>query len=91
MRRYGKASAFALAMIASVVVSAVAHADESTYSETGNTSGDQNVIFKDDPLAAGGFGPKDAIIHVPPQAKRVMLLRPRTQFVQEMLKSVENL
>jgi hypothetical protein len=85
------ASVFALAMIASAIVSTAARAEGSSYSETGNTSGDQNIIFKDDPLAAGGFGPKDAIIHVPPQAKRVMLLRPRTQFVQEMLKSVENL
>ena len=91
MRRIGKASAFALAMVASVVVSAVAHADNSTYTETGNPTGDQNVVFKDDPLAANGFGPNDARIHVVPQPKRVMLLRPRTQFVQEMLKSVEAL
>jgi len=63
---------------------------EDTYVE--NTSGkDQNVVFKDDPLAAGQFGPHDARIMVMPQPKRVMLLRPRTQFVTEMLKSVEAL
>jgi hypothetical protein len=92
MRRLGKASVFALAMIASVVVSTAALADGTGYTETGNTTtGDQNVVFKDDPLAAGGFGPKDARITVVPSPKRVMLLRPRTQFVQEMLKSVEAL
>lgn len=52
---------------------------------------DQNVIFKDDILAAGGFGPNDVRIRVAPTPKRVMLLRPRTQFVTEMLKSVEAL
>lgn len=91
MRRIGKASAFTLAMVASIVVSAVAHADDSGYSETINTTGDQSLVFKDDPLDAGGLGPKDARITVAPQPKRVMLLRARTQFVQEMLKSVEAL
>jgi hypothetical protein len=47
--------------------------------------------FKDDPLQAGGFGPRDARLHVVPHAARSLLIRPRTQFVAEMLKSVENL
>ncbi len=63
---------------------------DNTYTEN-NTGKDQSVIFKDDPLAAGQFGPNDARIMVMPQPKRVMLLRPRTQFVTEMLKSVEAL
>ena len=50
-----------------------------------------HIVFKDDPLAAGGFGPHDARIMVMPTPKRVMLVRPRTQFVTEMLKSVEAL
>jgi hypothetical protein len=45
--------------------------------------------FGDDPLNAGGFGPHDARITVAPRPKRVTLIRPRFQFVQEMLKSVE--
>ena len=47
--------------------------------------------FDDDPLAAGGFGPNDATIRVRPKAARTTLIRPRTSFVPEMLKSVENL
>jgi hypothetical protein len=47
--------------------------------------------FDDDPLNAGGFGPNDATIRVRPRAARTTLIRPRTTFVPEMLKSVENL
>lgn len=47
--------------------------------------------FSDDPLAAGGFGPNDATIRVRPGPVRTTLIRPRTTFVPEMLKSVENL
>ena len=47
--------------------------------------------FDDDPLNAGGFGPNDATIRVRKKAARTTLIRPRTSFVPEMLKSVENL
>jgi hypothetical protein len=47
--------------------------------------------FDDDPLNAGGFGPNDATIRVRPRAARTTLIRPRTSFVPEMLKSVESL
>jgi hypothetical protein len=47
--------------------------------------------FSDDPLNAGGFGPNDATIRVRPTAARTTLIRPRISFVQEMLKSVENI
>jgi hypothetical protein len=47
--------------------------------------------FTDDPLNAGGFGPNDATIRVRPGPLRTTLIRPRTSFVPEMLKSVENL
>jgi hypothetical protein len=47
--------------------------------------------FDDDPLNAGGFGPNDATIRVRARAARTTLIRPRTSFVPEMLKSVENL
>lgn len=47
--------------------------------------------FDDDPLNAGGFGPTDATIRVRPRAARTTLIRPRTSFVPEMLKSVENI
>jgi hypothetical protein len=47
--------------------------------------------FSDDPLSAGGFGPSDATIKVRPKAARTTLIRPRTHFIPEMLKSVENI
>lgn len=47
--------------------------------------------FDDDPLSAGGFGADDATIKVRPTAPRVTLLRLRTNFVPEMLHSVEHL
>ena len=49
------------------------------------------VTVADDPLSAGGFGPNDATIRVRPGPVRTTLIRPRTSFVPEMLKSVENL
>ena len=47
--------------------------------------------FTDDPLAAGGFDAHDARIVVASHRVRATLIRPRTAFVVEMLKSVENL
>lgn len=47
--------------------------------------------FDDDPLNAGGFGPNDATIRVRSKAARTTLIRPRTHFIPEMLKSVENI
>ncbi len=47
--------------------------------------------FDDDPLSAGGFGPNDARIRVRRGAQRATLIRPRTHFIPELLKSVENL
>ena len=58
----------------------------------GGTEGDgSGYEFSDDPLSAGGFGPNDATIRVRPGPVRTTLIRPRTSFVPEMLKSVENL
>ncbi|MGD0676188.1 MAG: hypothetical protein ABSC94_12260 [Polyangiaceae bacterium] len=53
--------------------------------------GDYGYKFEDDPLSAGGFGPSDATIRVRPGPVRTTLIRPRTSFVPEMLKSVENI
>jgi hypothetical protein len=57
----------------------------------GSGNGDYGYKFEDDPLAAGGFGPSDATIRVRPGPVRTTLIRPRTSFVPEMLKSVENI
>lgn len=47
--------------------------------------------FEDDPLAAGGFGPNDSMIRVRRGAQRSTLIKPRTQFITELLKSVESI
>jgi len=57
----------------------------------GKDEGGYGYEFSDDPLNAGGFGPNDATIRVRPGPVRQTLIRPRTSFVPEMLKSVENL
>jgi hypothetical protein len=45
-------------------------------------SDDYSYSFTDDPLSAGGFGPKDARILVRPQAARTTLIRPRSDFLR---------
>ena len=59
--------------------------------KSSDTEGGYGYEFSDDPLNAGGFGPNDATIRVRPTAARTTLIRPRTSFVPEMLKSVENI
>lgn len=72
------------------MISGAAFAQEAK--EGGGDKGDgYGYEFDDDPLSAGGFGPNDATIRVRPRAARTTLIRPRIQFVDEMLKSVENL
>jgi len=59
--------------------------------KSSDSDGGYGYEFSDDPLNAGGFGPSDATIRVRPTAARTTLIRPRTSFVPEMLKSVENI
>lgn len=59
--------------------------------ESGGSGEGYGYEFDDDPLSAGGFGPSDATIKVRPKAARTTLIRPRTHFIPEMLKSVENI
>jgi hypothetical protein len=80
--------AAALAGAVVVLVSGLAAAQE--IQETKSEDG-YGYNFDDDPLNAGGFGPNDATIRVRAKAARTTLIRPRTTFVPEMLKSVENL
>jgi hypothetical protein len=49
------------------------------------------VVFDDDPLQAGGIGGVSARIAIVERASRSTLIRPRTAFVIELLKSVEKL
>lgn len=90
-RQTKRASTIVAAMMAAglSMISGAARADD-TFEAQDDGSG-QRVIFKDDPLAALPNGVEGATIIVRPGAVRALLLRPRTQFVSEMLKSVENL
>ena len=89
MKRSTRVLAAALVLGVSLFTSASAFAQETASSEgDGNGYGYE---FSDDPLNAGGFGPNDATIRVRPGPVRTTLIRPRTSFVNEMLKSVENL
>ena len=78
--------------LAAFMASGAAFAQAKEAAAGGGDKGDgYGYEFDDDPLAAGGFGPNDATIRVRPRAARTTLIRPRIQFVDEMLKSVENL
>ena len=78
----------ALIVGAGVLSTSVAFAQDVKSSDS---EGGYGYEFSDDPLNAGGFGPNDATIRVRPGPVRTTLIRPRTSFVPEMLKSVENL
>ena len=74
--------------------SALAQGVKETPADAAGGGGDKEGYgyeFDDDPLSAGGFGPNDATIKVRPKAARTTLIRPRTHFIPEMLKSVENI
>jgi hypothetical protein len=85
--------------LAAVLVAGLASAQEAgagaagvkTTTATPGREAGYGYEFSDDPLNAGGFGPNDATIRVRPGPVRTTLIRPRTSFVPEMLKSVENL
>jgi len=78
--------------VASLAIAPMAHAQgKAAAKETKGGDEGYGYTFDDDPLNAGGFGPNDATIRVRPRAARTTLIRPRTSFVPEMLKSVENI
>jgi hypothetical protein len=85
--RWGSALAVGVGVL---LVASVAAAQAKAGGSKGKEDG-YGYEFSDDPLNAGGFGPTDATIRVRPGPVRTTLIRPRTSFVPEMLKSVENL
>ena len=74
-----------------VLISTSAFAQKASAKSTDSDGEGYGYEFADDPLSAGGFGPNDATIRVRPGPVRRTLIRPRTSFVPEMLKSVENI
>jgi hypothetical protein len=96
MIRSGRSQLSLLAGLAVVLVSGIAAAQQPAGPAAAPGGGGEKkdgygYEFSDDPLNAGGFGPNDATIRVRPGPVRTTLIRPRTSFVNEMLKSVENL
>lgn len=82
------------AMVSVLIIGAGALLSSTAFAQdvkSSDTEGGYGYEFSDDPLNAGGFGPNDATIRVRPGPVRTTLIRPRTSFVNEMLKSVENL
>ncbi|HEY8076125.1 MAG TPA: hypothetical protein VIF62_18495 [Labilithrix sp.] len=53
--------------------------------------GNQVVTFGDEKLLAADADPYGGTIRPPPRVLRVGLIRPRANFVPELIKSVENL
>ena len=90
--KVARITAAGLTLAGILFASSTAFAQGADVKETGEGDGDgYGYEFADDPLSAGGFGPNDATIRVRPDPIRRTLIRPRTSFVPEMLKSVENL
>ncbi len=96
MKLHGYALAFALSM-ASFAAAAPARAQGRTADTNYVTKGasaespSYEVNFVDDPLDALPTSTYVARIHVAGSRVRVLLARPRTSFVKEMLTSVETL
>lgn len=78
-------------LLTGLLFSTSAFAQEAGGTKSSTSNEGYGYEFSDDPLNAGGFGPQDATIRVRPGPVRTTLIRPRTSFVPEMLKSVENL
>ena len=91
MIRSGRRQMGILGGLAIVLMSGIAAAQAPAGAPGGEKKEGYGYEFTDDPLNAGGFGPNDATIRVRPGPVRTTLIRPRTSFVPEMLKSVENL
>ncbi len=80
-----------LTVAAITTLSSAAQAADNDVQLAGMSRDGYGYIFKDDPLNAGNEGEMTARIKVRKQPTRTLLIRPRWQFVAEMLKSVENL
>ena len=89
----GLVAGLSVVLFASTALAQAPGGDAAKSTDAGGDKGGDGYgyEFSDDPLSAGGFGPNDATIKVRPKAARTTLIRPRTHFIPEMLKSVENI
>jgi hypothetical protein len=85
------------AVFAVVCSTALAASPRAAQGQTSNgyreerTQAGTSVTFEDDLTKGTTSDPLGNIVRTPPRAARVTLLRPRYQFVVELLKSVESL
>jgi hypothetical protein len=84
-------AALAAAMGIVLLAPAAVAQDESTRPSPSPADGSYLYRFEDDPLSATGLEVSFPIISVRNRADRATLIRPRTAFVVELLKSVEKL
>ncbi len=77
-------------LMGALAAPSVAADESSAPTATKNESG-YRYNFDDDPLQAGGLGPLGSRITLMARVARATLIRPRTAFVAELLKSVEHL
>lgn len=81
-----------LSLLASaLLISSSALAQDDAGYQTKDVQDGYQVVFRDDPLGAGGMDPASGTIQVRRGPLRQTLIRPRVAFVAEMLESVENL
>ena len=80
----------ALLACALVALAGSASAQENTFVETKSSDG-QDIRFRDDPLGALSNDPVGAQLTGFHPPRRYDLMRPRTTFVPQMLKTVENM
>ena len=89
MKRHGSLTIVSAVGFALSLTSAVR--GEPSPSAQRKAQADYSYAFVDDPLSAGGIDVHDARIRVASHGLRMTLIRPRTAFVAELLKTVENL
>jgi hypothetical protein len=79
----------AAVLVAVTAVSTAAFAEEG-YTESKDISG-QVVVFKDNPLEGTTVDPNGSILRGIHRAQRMVLMRPRLNFVTELYKSIEKM
>jgi hypothetical protein len=88
MRAFTRAAAVAFTLF--VLAPPAAAQTRAGYNEQ-RVEGGTAVTFEDDLAKGATFDPLGDIVKAPPRAQRMALMRPRYNFVSEMLKTVENL
>ena len=82
-----KMTILALATLGATLFTSAAYAEP----KKDKKSEDYGYSFEDDALLGGDLGTQTAVIKVRQKGMRDKLIRPRVQFVSELLKSVEAL